>query len=524
MDVLLEIVLPLLGGLAVIALIIAANGYFVAQEFAYMAVDRSGLKRRAGDGDTTAQRTLKITERTSFMLSGAQLGITVTGLLVGYVAQPLVGDAIGELLEDVGVPVALGATIGTLGILVVATFVQMLFGELYPKNLALATPYPVASRLARSTSIYMSIMKYPITFFDASSNALLRLLGTEPVHDVAHSANAADLQRIVTLSEEAGELPEELSLVLDRMLDFPTRRVDHALRPRSVVDTVPASLGLEELLAEMEGGHSRYPVLDETGGVVGVVHVIDALRARVEDREVTAADLARTATVVPTLMTLPRALAEMEASSDQMCIVLDEWGGFSGIVTVEDLVEEVVGELTDEHDPVEDPHLEVDGEDHAGAGGAESAPPSRWTVRGDAPLDEVEREIGYKLPAGAAQTVGGMAVAAYGALLAAGEHVDVRLPDDPAELAHDDDPPTRTLRVEVLEVERHVPSEVRLTLVVPEGVAEADLDPPLSPTSVDPATRFAEAPRQQPTTTTGDRRQAQHDEQHDEQHDKEEDH
>ena len=500
MDVITQIVLPLLGGLAVIALIIAANGYFVAQEFAYMAVDRSSLKRKAGEGDDAAKRTLKITERTSFMLSGAQLGITVTGLLVGYVAQPLVGDAIGEILEGAGVAAAVGATIGTIGILVIATFTQMLFGELYPKNLAIATPYPVAKRLSRSTSIYMAVMKYPITFFDASSNALLRLVGVEPVHDVAHSANAADLQRIVTLSHEAGELSEELSLVLDRMLDFPTRRVDHALRPRSVVDTVAGSTPLDDLLEQMEGGHSRYPVLDEQGGVVGVIHVIDALRARTEGREATAADLARPATVVPTLMTLPRALAEMEASSDQMCIVIDEWGGFSGIVTVEDLVEEVVGELTDEHDPAEDPHLAPD----ETADDATDTRPSRWTVHGDAPIDEVEREIGYPLPSGAAQTVGGMAVAAYGALLAAGEHVDVRLPDDPAELAHDDDPPERTLRVEVLEVERHVPSQLRLTLIAPEGVSPEDLDPPLRPTTVAPGSRFAEEPRERPTTTTDD--------------------
>ena len=498
MDVLVEIVLPLLGGLAVIALIIAANGYFVAQEFAYMAVDRSSLKRKAGDGDKAAQRMLRITGRTSFMLSGAQVGITVTGLLVGYVAQPLVGNAIGEILEGAGVAAALGATIGTIGILVVATFTQMLFGELFPKNLAIATPYPVAKRLSRSTAIYMAVMKYPITFFDASSNALLRLVGVEPVHDVAHSANAADLQRIVTLSHEAGELSEELTLVLDRMLDFPTRRVDHALRPRSIVDTVPAGTPLTELLDVMEGGHTRYPVLDEEGDVVGVVHVIDALRAQAEGREATAADLARPATIVPTLMTLPRALAEMDASQDQMCVVLDEWGGFSGIVTLEDLVEEVVGELTDEHDPEIDPHLMPDAD---AEGGEERL--ARWQVRGDAPLDEVEREIGVNLPTGTAQTIGGMAVAAHGALLAEGELVDVRLPLDNAELAHDDDPPERILRMQVLEVERHVPSQVSLTLVAPEGFAAEEMDPPLNPVSAEPTARFAEDARDEPTMTTG---------------------
>ena len=476
MDVATEIVLPLVGGLLVIAVIIAANGYFVAQEFAYMAVDRSGLKAKAEAGDETATRTLRITERTSFMLSGAQLGITVTGLLVGYVAQPLVGTALGRILGGAGVPDAVGVTIGTIGILVVATFTQMLFGELFPKNLAIARPYPVAARLSRSTLLYMRLLGWAIRFFDASSNALLKVLRIEPVHDVEHSANVHDLQRIVTLSQDAGELPEELGLVLDRMLDFPQRHVAHALVPRSRVDVVQTGATVAEVIAQMEGGHSRYPVIGGDGEILGVVHVAEVLRAHREGRAERPVDeVAREATVLPTLMTLPRALEAMSGSSDQLCCVIDEWGGFVGIVTVEDLVEEVVGEITDEHDPEEEPHLLPDDAE------------GRWRVRGDAPLDEVEREIGVTLPRGEAQTVAGMAIAARGALLPVGEHVDVRLPVDPVELAHDDHPPERLLRVTSLEEARHVPTWVRLELVGPEGLAESDLDGPVEPVAADAA-------------------------------------
>ncbi|NHA67607.1 hemolysin family protein [Phycicoccus flavus] len=476
MDVVTGILLPLIGGLLVIAAIIAANGYFVAQEFSYMAVDRSGLRARAEGGDEAARRTLRITERTSFMLSGAQLGITVTGLLVGYVAQPLVGTAIGRILGGVGVPDALGVTIGTVGILVLATFVQMLFGELFPKNLAIARPYDVAARLSRSTAVYMRVMGWAIRFFDASSNALLKVLRIEPVHDVEHSANVHDLQRIVTISQETGDLPEELGLVLDRMLDFPQRHVAHAIVPRSRVAVVQHDEPVSQVLTRMEGGHSRYPVLDGDGDVVGVVHVAEVLRAHREGqagREVR--EIARPPTVVPTLMTLPRALEEMSGSSDQLCCVIDEWGGFVGIVTVEDLVEEVVGEITDEHDVDEEPHL-VPG-DTAG----------RWSVRGDAPLDEVEREIGVTLPRGDAQTVAGMAIAARGALPDVDEAVDVRLPPDPVELAHDDAPPERVLRLTVLERARHVPTWLRLELVGPEGLDAGDLDGPVDPVVADPA-------------------------------------
>src|SRR5215218_924040 len=141
-------VLSLLLGIVVVLVITAATGYFVAQEFAYMAVDRSRLRARANAGDAGAERALAVTGRTSFMLSGAQLGITVTGLLVGYVAEPLIGESLGAALGGVGVPTGVGIAVGTVLALLFSTLVQMLFGELFPKNLAIARPEPVALKLA----------------------------------------------------------------------------------------------------------------------------------------------------------------------------------------------------------------------------------------------------------------------------------------------------------------------------------------------------------------------------------------
>src|SRR5687768_6501281 len=149
-------VLSLLLGVAVVLAITVVTGYFVAQEFAYMAVDRSALAARAEAGDTAAKRALRITRRTSFMLSGAQLGITVTGLLVGFVAEPLIGAGLGELLGGVGIPSGVGVAVGTVLALLFSTVVQMVFGELFPKNLAIARPEPVARRLAWSTALYLS--------------------------------------------------------------------------------------------------------------------------------------------------------------------------------------------------------------------------------------------------------------------------------------------------------------------------------------------------------------------------------
>ena len=165
--------LDVLLGAAVVLAITALTGWFVAQEFGYMAVDRSRLRVRAAAGDTAARRALAITGRISFMLSGAQLGITVTGLVVGYVAEPLIGAGLSELLGDVGIPTGPGLAIGMVGALLFATVVQMVFGELFPKNLAIARPEPVARALALSTSIYLAAFGWLVRLFDATSNLLM---------------------------------------------------------------------------------------------------------------------------------------------------------------------------------------------------------------------------------------------------------------------------------------------------------------------------------------------------------------
>lgn len=471
----MSIALSLLAGVLLILVIIAANGYFVAQEFSYMAVDRSRLNAQAANGDKAAQRALRVTERTSFMLSGAQLGITVTGLLVGYVAEPLIGNAIGELLGGVGVPTAVGISIGTVGVLVVATFVQMLFAELFPKNLAIAQPYPVARWLATSTLVYLRLAGWLIWVFDTSSNLLLKALRIEPVHDVAHSANPRDLQRIVSASRDAGELPPGLSLLLDRLIDFPERDVEHALVPRSRVDVLGEDATLAEVREQMSGGHSRYPVLTREGGIAGVVHLVDVLEALAgpDQGGVRVATVMREPTVVPELMRLPDALSQMVRGGDALACVVDEYGGFAGIVTVEDLLEEVVGEITDEHDGDEEPHLV------AGS-------PGTWTVRGEAPLDEVARELDHALPDGDYETIAGLALAEHGALVEEGETVRVRLPLDPSELAGAEEPPVRELLMEVLAVESYVPSSLRLEVVELPPEAEHADDPAVTGESAAP--------------------------------------
>jgi len=445
-------VLTLLLGFLVVFLITVATGYFVAQEFSYMTVDRSRLKARAEEGDVVARRTLQVTKRTSFMLSGAQLGITVTGLLVGYVAEPLIGQSLGTMMGGVGVPTAVGVGIGAVAALLFSTFVQMLFGELFPKNFAIARPEPVVRWLSLSTTIYLKAFGWLITIFDHASNLLLKALKIEPVHDVEHSATPRDLEHIVAESKDSGDLPDELSDLLDRILDFPTRTVEHAMIPRSRAATVRATDTLAEVEALMGQEHSRYPVLDEDDGIVGVVHLQDIL-AIVGRPEAKISEFVLPALILPETQALPDAVGELRSSKNQLACVIDEYGGLTGVITIEDLAEELVGEITDEHDDDIVDYAPIAGED------------GTWTMSGEIHVDEVERSIDHDLPQGDYETIAGFVITHHGALPAVGTRIEVDLPADSADLiGADDDAPERFVSVEVLEIDNYVPSLVRLEL------------------------------------------------------------
>lgn len=456
----LEAVLTLLLGVLITLAIIAACGFFVAQEFAYMSVDRSRMAAKAEKGDAQAKRVLAITKRTSFMLSGAQLGITVTGLLIGYVAEPLIGESIGTLLGGVGLAPGAAVLIGTIGALLLATVVTMIFGELYPKNLAIANPEPLARALAMPTRVYLMLFGWLITVFDKAANGLLRLLRIEPLEDVDESATARDLEAIIEESRASGDLPDDLSMIIDRILDFPQRDVEHAMVPRSRADSISPDTTVGEVRAMMATGHTRYPVVGDEDYPIGVVELIDLLRLQPSD-SAPVSSVMREAVVLPTTMQLPVALERMRQTRNELACVVDEYGNFDGILTIEDLTEEVIGEISDEHDT--DIHEVVTmGEGH-------------WSLPGDVHLDEVERLIGYDLPRDDAETIAGLAVSKHGDLLAVGATVRIDLLERASETVQGLRI-QRWIDVEVAEVARLVPS--RLVMRLRELNLDDDTDAP----------------------------------------------
>lgn len=443
----MSIALSLLVGVVVVLAITALTGYFVAQEFAFMAVDRSRMGAAAEKGDPAAQRVLGVTRRTSFMLSGAQLGITVTTLVVGYVAEPLIGRALGELLGLASVPQSVGVVVGTVLALLFSTVVQMIFGELVPKNLAIARPEPVSRWLARSTTIYLAVFGWLIGLFDKAAAGLLRAVGIEPVDDKEHSATARDLEHIVAESSEAGELSPELSRLLDRMLDFPGQPAEHAMVPRSRTDVVRGEDTVCDVLSKMAKGHTRYPVVGtDSDDVIGVVDLHDLLSVS-DGRDTTlilVSELMRAPIVVPTSLPLPEVANRLAAEHAEMAVVVDEYGGFAGVVTMEDMAEEIVGEIVDEHDSQSEAGIPVSEGDG-------------WLVNGDTHLDEVERLLDITLPDVDAETLGGLVIETSGELPDVGDRVDVALPDTDVfeELSR-----SRILRTEVRQIERRVPSQL----------------------------------------------------------------
>ncbi len=443
--------LTLLLGVVVIGLIIVINGYFVAQEFAYMSVDRTELRARAEAGEARAGKALAVTDRTSFMLSGAQLGITVTGLLVGYVAEPLVGESLGVLLSGVGVPTAVSIGVGTVLALAISTIVQMIFGELFPKNYTIAAPMKSSLALASSTRIYLAAFGWLIRFFDAASNALLRMLRIEPVEDVDSSATTEDLEHIVTASRETGVLDDDTFLVLDRLLDFPSHDVEHAMIPRSRTDVIDTETTLGEVRELMYSAHTRYPVIDDEHVPVGVVHLLDLLATRLP-ASTPVTELMREPVVVPELMALPDAVRELQERSEKLACVIDEYGGFVGVITMEDLAEEILGDVTDEHDLPVSEEITVTREDE-------------WLMDGDTPIDEVERAIGHDLPEGDFETVSGLLLAHAGGLVHRGEVHEIELEAEPEDYVEGESAPVRRVRMSVEEVDRNVPSNVRVELI-----------------------------------------------------------
>lgn len=295
-----------------------------------------------------------MTGRLSFMLSGAQLGITVTALLVGYAAEPYLGAGLAELLDVAGVPTTVALPLSLALALLIATVVQMVLGELAPKNLAIARAEQLALALSRSTLMYLKVAGPVITLFDKAAVRLLRRVGIEPIEELPSGATPKDLEQIIAESREEGHLNAEMSDLLDRGLDFRTLTAGEAMVPRVDVHTVRAHEPLSRVVELLDTGHSRFPVRGTEGvdDLVGVVGIADVLAVPPAERATTPVSaVVGPPLLVPETLPLPTVLDRLRVGHRQLACVVDEYGGFAGVITLEDIAEELVGPIRDEDDP-----------------------------------------------------------------------------------------------------------------------------------------------------------------------------
>lgn len=331
----------------------AGTGMFVASEFALVNLDRHELEARQARGEKRLGPTIKALKITSTHLSGAQLGITLTTLLTGYTFEPAVSSLLRGPLESAGLPAGLVPGVGSVVGILLATFFSMVIGELVPKNFALALPLATAKFVVPFQAAFTTVFGPVIRLFNNTANALIRAVGIEPREELSGARSAEELTSLVRRSALEGILDRDHAELLHRTLRFSDRSAADVLTPRVRVATVPHTANAHEILAAaVATGYSRFPVIGrDTDDILGVVHVKHAFAVPLaEAAAVDAASLMVPALRVPESMGVDTLLGLLRQQGLQIAVVSDEHGGTAGIVTLEDLVEEIVGELEDEHD------------------------------------------------------------------------------------------------------------------------------------------------------------------------------
>lgn len=378
-------------------MLLAANGAFVASEFALVAADRSRIASAAEAGSRRARQVQALFGRLTFHLSGAQLGVTVTSILIGFLAEPLIADAIHAPVQGVvGERYAHGASIAIA--LALATIVQLVGAELVPKNLAVARPEGVALALAAPLRIFDSTFALLIRAVDAAADRVVMAVGVTPVAEIDDVPTLAELASLVRNSGAAGAIDEEEAALLSRTIRFVEKTVGEVMVPRVDMIALRATDTARDLAAAVhEHGYSRYPVLgDDVDDVLGVVLAKDVFRVPFAHRERTRlSELVSPTPAVPESLPLDDLLTRLREENRQMAVVVDEYGGTAGLVTLEDVLEELVGAIDDEHD---EPELTV------------VPTGSSYLLDGSLNLDEVADACGLVLPPGPYDTLAGFAL------------------------------------------------------------------------------------------------------------------
>jgi len=403
--------------LGVALLLILANGLFVAAEFALVTVDRGAVTRAAEAGDRRARVVRGSLRSLSFELSGAQLGITVTSLLVGLLANPAMAKLLSPPLHGIGLPS--GAVHGVAAVvgMLIATVVQMVVGELVPKNWAISRPLQVARSVAGPQRVFTTVCRPAILLVNGAANRLVRALGIEPAEELASARGAEELVALARHSVAEGALEADTADLFVRTLGLGELTAESVMTPRVDVAALQESATAADVLnLTRVTGQSRFPVYQHSiDEVTGIVTLKDALAVAVERRPDTAvATLMSAPLLVPETLPAER-LLELLRRQHPMAVVVDEYGGTAGVATLEDVVEEMVGEVLDEHDLDDHPELRA-------VDPVEGRP--AWEVDGRCRVDQLEA-VGFHAPEGPYETIAGLVADLLGRLPVRGDSAEL---------------------------------------------------------------------------------------------------
>ncbi|NNH75814.1 HlyC/CorC family transporter [Nocardia uniformis] len=389
----------------------AGTALFVAAEFSLTALERSTVESHARTGDRRSRQVCQAHRTLSFQLSGAQLGITITTLITGYIAEPVLAKLFAPLFSTFGLSSGASHGISLALALILATSLSMIYGELVPKNIAIAAPLGTARFTAGPMVAFSTTFKWMIHFLNGTANWAVRQLGIEPAEELRSARSPQELGSLVRTSALRGAIDQRTAQVVDRSLQFGERSAEELMTPRVKTESLDQDDTIADLIdAARRTGYSRFPVIDgDLDNTLGVVHIKQAflhpVRAR---RTIKLKTIAQQVPIVPASLDGDEVLERVRADGMQVALVVDEYGGTAGIVTMEDIIEEILGDVRDEHDEEE---LDVR---RTAAG---------WNCSGLLRIDEVSRTTGYDAPEGEYETLGGLVLTRLGRIPVTGDEV-----------------------------------------------------------------------------------------------------
>ena len=384
--------------LFVALLLVFACGLFVMAEFALITVNRSTVERLAKKGNKAAEGAAYALSTLSTQLSSAQVGITITNLAIGFLAEPAIAHFLEAPLASMGISEAVVPGVALTCGIALATAITMIFGELVPKNIAIAKPLGAALRIQKALLPFTKFIRGPLRLLNGGANLILKRLGVEPQEELASARSADELLSLVRRSAEKGTLAKETAIMLERSLAFSNQTALDVMTPRVKMKAIHVDATITEALQlAKSSGLSRFPIYGRnTDDIVGVMHIKYAFGVPRADRgNTTVRQIMCPPVLVPSTVELEPLLRALRQGGLQMAIVIDEFGGADGVVTIEDVLEELVGEVRDEYD--------------------HSAPSIRklsdhsWLLSGLLRPDEIAEELGIVLPdEDEVETLGGL--------------------------------------------------------------------------------------------------------------------